>query len=114
MIAASPDLHETNGKLRQFLEKLSTSSGAPACLSSDLAAILAQLLRAGEWLREAGPGGDNAALQKEIDEYRDNLERLRNLLPDVQAGLLAERARLESERAHLEAASGCARASRQT
>jgi hypothetical protein len=114
MIAAAPDLHDSNRKLHGFLEKVSNASNcAPAGLSSDLAAILGELLRVGEWLREGIADKGNTALQKEISEYRGNVERLRQLLPAVHRRLLAERARLESERAHLEAASAWAHASRQ-
>jgi hypothetical protein len=42
------------------------------------------------------------------------MERLRDLLPSIHAQLLAERARIEAERARLRAASEWACASRQT
>jgi hypothetical protein len=49
-----------------------------------------------------------------IRQYRNHLERLRGLLPFLHAGLLTQRARLESERSHLEAATAWTGASRST
>ena len=113
MIAVFADLQQTNCKLRLFFERVSSSNGSQANLSSDLVALLPELLQAEGWLREELSPDDDPTLQREISQYRHNLERLRNLLPDLRARLLTERARIESERAHLEAASAWVRASHQ-
>jgi predicted nucleic acid-binding Zn-ribbon protein len=78
--------------------------------------LLSELLRAGQWLR----GGLSLAqksdpdLSNELAEYRHNVERLRDLLPSIQRGLLAEKASLEQKRARMEAAARWAQTSRET
>jgi len=78
-----------------------------------MSGLLSELMRAGEWLRELPPDRDSA-LEQELSAYRRNVERLRDLLPAIHSALLAERARLESERARMTSAAAWARGSRQT
>jgi hypothetical protein len=91
-----------------------------------MAALLSELLRAGAALRAEpipakgkGNGNDNGnsndpELDSELELYRRNVERLRDLLPSIHRQLLAERARLEAQRARVRSAAEWARASRQT
>jgi transposase len=105
-------LREINDYLRRALiglrpERRHCSTVTPR----DFSAILNQLLRAAG-LRDHGE--PSAELEKELLEYRRNLERLKQLLPDLQGRLLAEKARLESARSQLTSAEVWARASKTT
>jgi hypothetical protein len=72
-------------------------------------------MRAGQCLRTLpGEGEKDAALDRELSEYRANVERLRTLMPSIHSTLLAERARLEQERARVQSAADWASRSRQT
>ena len=53
-------------------------------------------------------------LKNESLEYRSNLEQLKQLLPDFQVRLLAEKSRLEKAKSHAAAAAGWAGASTRT
>jgi len=75
--------------------------------------LLSELLHAGQNLRTL-PGERDARLELEISVYRENVERLRTLLPSIHKALLSERARLEQERARVESATEWVRRSRQT
>jgi hypothetical protein len=118
--------HQTNARLAFFLDSLlpevatiglplnAPSSPAPrAATPQQMAALLSELMRAGQWLRSL-PSEKDAALEQELSEYRKQVERLRTLLPSIQQTLLGERARLEGERARVVAAAEWARRSRQT
>jgi hypothetical protein len=116
------DLHEANSRLSFWLDSLVSCPGealtqARAATPQQMAGLLSELMRAGQWLR-ALPGDKGkdkgAALEQELNEYRKNVERLRDLLPSIHAALLRERARIEQERARLQSAAAWARSSRQT
>ena len=77
-----------------------------------MAALLSILMRAGQWLRSL-PEQERGELDH-LTEYREQVKRLRSLLPSMHDGLLRERARLEKERERVTSASDWARASRQT
>jgi hypothetical protein len=80
-----------------------------------MAGLLAELMRAGQCLRELpSEHHRDAALATEVNRYRRNVERLRDLLPSIHGALLRERARLEQERARVESATEWVRRSRQT
>jgi hypothetical protein len=109
------DLHEINCRLHFLIDRMATMQGAAAG-PAQLEAMLSELLRVGEWLRaqalqESGP---HPELDSEIGEYRRNLEKLGALLPSLHVQLLAERARLEAERARVHSVGEWVRASRQT
>lgn len=109
------DLRETNSRLCSCLDSLApnhTQPSAPAT-PQQMAGLLSELMRAGQWLR-ALPADEDPALERELANYRKNVERLRDLLPTIHRALLAERARLEQERARVESAAEWARRSRQT
>jgi hypothetical protein len=109
-------LQQVNEYLRSALIRLGPErKHCSAIRPQDFSDILSQLLRAGECLRR--PPADStgaAALEKESLEYRGNLEELKRFLPDLHGRLLAERARLETARTHVAAATAWARASKKT
>ena len=81
-----------------------------AATPQQMAALLSELMRAGQWLRSL-PSEKDAELEHELSEYRKQVERLRRLLPFIQQTLLGERARLERERARVVSAAEWARRS---
>jgi hypothetical protein len=109
------NLHETNHRLRFWLDSLVPEQAPPgAATPQQMAGLLSELLRAGEWLRAGLPREKGPELETELGNYRRNVERLRELLPFIQALLLREKARLEAERARVECAAEWARGSRST
>jgi hypothetical protein len=109
------NLRETNHRLRFWLESLVPGQERPAIATSQqMAGLLSELLRAGEWLRAGLPQERDTDLEAELATYRQNVERLRELLPSMQRVLLGEKARLEGERTRVESAAEWVRGSRQT
>ena len=126
-------LHETNARLRSWLEDLTlgrvacdgkasaaepsareTSSPEPcAATPEQMAGLLSELMRAGAALRLL-PRDADALLDEELGEYRKNAERLRALMPSIHGALLRERARIEQERARVQTSGAWAQGSRQT
>jgi hypothetical protein len=109
------NLRETNRRLSFWLDSMVAPREQPAASPEQMAGLLSELLRAGTWLRAEPlptPGAD-ADLNLELERYRGNVERLRDLLPTIQTQLLAERERLEAQRARVQSAAQWARASRQ-
>ena len=123
MPALAPDLitqhlRETNSRLGFWLDTVipEHAQGAAqlrAASPQQMAGLLSELMRAGEWLR-ALPAEKDAELAAELAAYRRNVERVHALLPSIHAALLQERARLEQERARIEAVAEWTRRSRQT
>ncbi|HEY1271073.1 MAG TPA: hypothetical protein VGF08_03780 [Terriglobales bacterium] len=114
MVDLAQTLSATNHKLHCLVQRLSAPDAAQAVIPDDLEELLTELLRMNQWLSEEGAKARLHAWGTGIEEYLDLLERLRQLLPALHAGLLTERARLEAERTHLESASSWADSSRQT
>lgn len=107
MAAAAQQMHETNRRLRDFLELIPQQESGPLRIGpADLTSLLAELKNV-ERFRKNEINAD-ARLDTELAEYRKNLEDLRGLLPSLQARYIAERARLEHDRSHLQAAAGWA------
>jgi hypothetical protein len=110
-------LRDANRRLHSWLGSMVTSHGQPASITPDLiAALLSELLRVGTGLR-AQPllvKGNDSELDDELDTYRRNVERLRELLPSIHTQLLMERARIETQWARIHSAEQWARASRET
>ena len=117
-------LCQVNDSLRSALERFGPeqqrSSPIAAC---DFSSLLAELLRAGECLRDlaaqpptgALPGlKDVEVLEQQSREYRNNLEKLKRFLPDLHARLLAEKARLQNAQNHVAAAAAWAGANGKT
>jgi len=108
-------LRETNQRLRTWLERLVPDREPTGLAASEhLMGLLSELRRAGEWLRAEMPSERGAELEIELKTYRQNVERLHELLPFMHSQLLQEKARLEAERTRIEAAEAWARSSRQT
>jgi hypothetical protein len=110
------DLRKTNSRLRVWLDSLTarqTSVKPRPATPQQMEGLLAELMRAGQQLRVL-PNVRDPELEGELSAYRKNVERLRALLPAIHADLLDERARLEQERARVEAAAAWARRSRET
>lgn len=110
------ELHETNRRLRLWLERFaacSSESESRAPKPGEISALLSELLHVGESLRrrqqESVP-----EIEFELTQYREQVEKLRTLLPLMHRALLHERARLEQERERLNAAGQWAHVSRQT
>jgi hypothetical protein len=110
----SRSLRQTNDRLRALLDSFA-SAPAPTWASAQITTLLAELRQAGDWLREGIPQAEfDIELNTEIECYRRNIERLRDILPLIHRQLLAERARLATERERIEAAAKWAQASQQS
>lgn len=101
-----------NRSLGQLVQMLST--GRTRITPEHLTMLLSELLRVGESCQTEGIPENDPELTLALHQYRSHLERLRDLLPSLQASLLTERARLEAERSHLESANAWAESSRCT
>lgn len=119
-------LRRVNGNLRSAIGRLRPERRHCSTLQpQDLAELMSHVLQATECLRNIHPHSpgptkledhlvEREVIEKEVLEYRRHLEDLKHFLPDLQVRLLAERARLETARAHLSAASAWAGARRET
>jgi hypothetical protein len=118
MLSLLQTLRDTNRRLRSWLDSMVARRGQPALVTPEpMAALLSELLRAGAGLRAAAPipaKGNDPELDAELEKYRRNVERLRELLPFIHSQLLGEKARLEAQQTRVQAAAEWARASRQT
>ena len=107
-------LNRANEHLARVLGLLTEAPAAGVPLTPEhLSNMLIELLSIGERLQRRHAEHD-PELANAIRVYRQHLERLRACLPCLHAQLLTERARLEAERSHLEAASAWAGSSRRT
>ena len=114
----SENLHEINGRMRAVLDSLGFDStqanfSSRAATPQQMAGLLSQLMRAGQWLRTL-PLDRGPDLERELNAYRKNVEHLRAVLPAIHSTLLRERARLEQERSQVQTAAAWAAGSRQT
>jgi hypothetical protein len=117
MLSRSQDLHVINSRLRSWLDSMDVDcTPSRVATPSDISTLLSELLRAGAGLRAQPipPKGADPELDGELDEYRRNVERLRELMPFIHHQLLAERTRIETQRARIQLAVEWAQASRQT
>lgn len=110
-------LHESSNAIRRVLHDLlpepATDTTRHAATFQQMSALLSQLMYAGQRLR-ALPAQREGWLEQEVAAYRHEVERLRLLLPAIQASLLADRSRLERERERLNGAAAWAQASLRT
>ncbi|MGA8837762.1 MAG: hypothetical protein WB538_19185 [Candidatus Sulfotelmatobacter sp.] len=116
-LSRAQDLLETNQRLRHWLDAMTAASGLRRVAAPQhISVLLSELSRVGARLRaEPLPiQGTDSELDQELEQYRRNVERIRELLPSIHGQLLAERARLEAQRARVQSAAEWARASRQT
>src|SRR3954452_21006372 len=79
----------------------------------ELSDLRSTILQAADCVREISPQAV-PELKNESLEYRSNLEQLKQLLPDFQVRLLAEKARLEVATSHVAAGAAWAGASTRT
>ncbi len=100
---------DANRKLDLLLQVLRPAQESFSISAEHMAAVLAEVLRVGEWLRAGLAHNAEGRMAEELERYRLHLEQLRQLLPSVHAQLLTERSRLQAERAHLDAAAAWAR-----
>jgi hypothetical protein len=109
-------LRQVNDNLRSALIRLRPEQKHCSTIRpQDFSDLLSQLLRAAECLRRPrGQSQASVALDEESLEYRSNLEKLKDFLPDLQGRLLAEKSRLETAQTHVAAAAAWARASKKT
>ena len=107
-------LQDANQVLGSLVHRLSRHDECGQVTPDHLATLFSVLLGVGERIEDRGTPGNDPALDSALCQYREHLERLRRLLPALQASLLTERARLEAERSHLEAACSWAEGARYT
>ena len=113
--AAIEDIHNACEKLQALLTQLLCPAGSTPTLDAMLLAqLLESLALANEQVRKLPGELHDAALEKEVVRYRQNLAHLVHVLPSLHGNLLTEKARLEQARAHLEAAAAWAQASKKT
>jgi hypothetical protein len=109
-------LRQVNENLRSALVRLHPEQKHCSSIRpQDFSDIMSQILRAAECLRRSPAHSEaDAALEKEIREYRSNLEEIKDFLPDLHGRLLAEKTRLETAQNHVAATAAWARASKKT
>lgn len=115
MSPVTEGLRQTNRKLRALLDALAPPGSEPVpATPAQLADLFAEILQAGEWLRQRPVMPNDLRLNEEINQYRSNMERLQRVLPVLRAHLLAERAHLEEERRQIQATTAWVRTARKT
>jgi hypothetical protein len=109
-------LRQVNESVRSALIQLRPEQKHCATIRpQDFSDLLSEILRAAELLRHpSAHSGAGPAFDRELLEYRDNLERLKHFLPELHGHLLAEKSRLETARTHLGSAAAWAGASKET
>ncbi|HEX6504845.1 MAG TPA: hypothetical protein VF011_16515 [Terriglobales bacterium] len=113
MAATQGSLRPAIDKLRSEIEWVKSGCGeAPHVALNHLVELNSFLANTAELLREARSAPSTPDAKTEISEYRDCLERLRDVLPLLQEQLLAQRSRLEPEREHVQAAAAWAQCAR--
>ena len=107
-------VQHANQNLGQLVDMLAADQERIRITPEHLSILLAELLRVGETVQSEGVPENDPELSMALHQYRQHMERLRELLPSLQACLLNERARLEAERSHLEAACAWTESSKHT
>ena len=108
-------LRTANRNLRVGISRLAESAAAASFCPDDLTNLLVDLAPMADCL--LGIPRDcplEDGLERELSEYRANLQELARLLPTVHRRLLAEKVQLEIARSHVQAASAWAQASQKT
>src|SRR5262249_23651668 len=95
-------MEEANRKLDLLLKILHPAQASFSISAEHMAAVLAELLRVGEWMRAGLAHNAEGRLAEELERYRQHLEDLRHLLPSVQAQLPTHRSRQQAKGAHPE------------
>ena len=108
-------LREVNGNIRSALTRLRPDQKHCSDIRpQDFSDLLSEILRAAECLRGQPAQLEEMELAQASLEYRTNLEKLREFLPQLHGNLLAEKARLETARAQVAATAAWAQASTRT
>ena len=108
-------LREVNGSIRSALVRLRPDQKHCSDIQPhDFSDLLCNILRAAECLRSQPASSETMEVAQAAIEYRTNLEKLREFLPQLHGNLLAEKSRLETARAQVAAASAWAQASTST
>jgi hypothetical protein len=108
-------LRQVNDSLRSALIRLRPEQRHCSTIRpQDFSDLISEILRAAECLRQPAQADAAVALQHESLEYRSNLEKLKDFLPELYGNLLAEKSRLETAQTHVAAAAAWARASTKT
>lgn len=106
-------LQDANGKMRQMLAMLVLQDSGPLQVTAgDLSDLLSAIQYASHQL-ESHTDSVNTA-ESELSEFHRHLEQMKTALPHLHSRLLAERARLELERRHLNAVAHWAETSKGT
>jgi hypothetical protein len=115
-VSTTDGLRLANARLRATLSLWQIQPNYAAVVRPQiLVELLGELCNATEWLR--GVPADwsrDAELEREIVEYRTNVEQLSQILPAMHESLLAQKARLETARTHLAKAAAWIDADKQT
>jgi hypothetical protein len=109
-------LEHVNGSLRSAMLRFrSDQKNCSTITAHDFAGLLSEILSAAECLRlQPIDSGTSEVVRQAALDYRGNLEKLRDFLPELHSNLLAEKSRLEAAQAHVSAASAWARSSTKT
>jgi hypothetical protein len=102
-------IQDTNQRLDVLIEILRPAQNSLSATPEHMAAVLAEVLRAGEWMRVGLARNAEGCMADELERYRLRLEQLRHLLPTLHAQLLTERSLLQAEKNHLEATAAWSR-----
>lgn len=101
-------IEDVNEKLDRLLASLHPAPASFSLTTEQMTAILAEVVRVGEWLGTGLAHEAEPRLAKQLARYRGHLELLRQLLPGIHAQALAERSRIQTAQNHLEAAAAWA------
>jgi hypothetical protein len=111
-------LRNVNQKIRDALVRFRPDQHRCSAITpADFSGLLAELLCAAECLRKleaTSSVGQSAPLEQEKLEYRNNLENLKHVLPDLHTRLVAEKRRLQRAGKHVASATAWAKASKRT
>jgi hypothetical protein len=115
MSPSAQKVRHASQSLAQLLDSMASCPAGPGSVSAEvLATAFSEVSKVGAILNERAVTSSDPELEEAFRGYRVLLERLRASMPDLQARLLTERARLEAQRSHLENANIWAEVSRLT
>jgi hypothetical protein len=109
-------LQRANAALRSALTHFQPQrTRCSAVQARDLFALRSEIRCAADCLRDLpATAAKGPALEKQVSEFRCNLEQLRQALPGFHSRLLAEHARLAAAHTHSVAASAWVQANKKT
>ena len=106
-------LQQANTSLRSALLRFrSEQEHCSSITAEDFSSLLSKIVHAADCVQhQPAPPEAAEAVERATLEYRINLEKLRDILPELQGNLLAEKSRLETAQAHIASAAAWARGS---